>query len=827
MKHIITALLVFVCRVAFSQCDTTGILLELQGTTNLNGVLVGKNKCFTVLKITSPLYFTGGDTLNIDTSGFSGGGPTPIANNGVSDNEDSGKFRLGNRYMASPDAPFTMDRSVNIDGRSLFIGDLSDSLLFHIDGVNDRVGVGTATPQKKLHVQGQARISNLINDTPDRALGADSDGDVSRLFLSGLTISSGVLRAVDSSATNEIQQANSGLSDNELSVIRLGNRYMNGSDGAFATDRKVNISAFKLHFGDNTDSSLVVVDGTNDRFGVGTSSPAQKVEFNSGANTYAQHTTSNALSNTGSIFHNSSDGTQSWAVYRQGDGDFAVSVSSDNLFPAGTVTDPIIIKPSPPSNSLYMDSAGKIQLGGTSPQRTLHVTGEVRITDLVTTTATLLLGADANGDVSSLGLGAGLSISGGNLTSTAGSFYQTFRDNGTARTQRAAANFISTATVTASLIDDAGGGETEVYMAVPANGITITQMADNSVNTAELVASGVTYAKIQNAVGNNVLLGNNNGAGTAYEELNAAAVQTILGYVDATPAGVNQGIAYFTDGNTITAEAAFFYDAANDRQTINCALPGLGAGAAILNLANVGADPTGEFLRMAGSITGNMIAGMYNSNTGATANTLFTISQAGNSAGDAFMQFQISGAGGNTHTIGVDNSDANKFKITPNSNTPGGTANSGIIVTNDATARTGINIDAPLYPLDVAGTERAGQYIGTGNLWTNPLIVFGTGAGTGPALNSVSGGSNFFQVNFTTGTAPTAGQDIFTATYPNAFPTLSYVVFSPRSVENDLPSTASLYIRVANNTSMTLDIDTGVALLPSTQYAFSFIVFGY
>ena len=183
MKHIVTILLVFVCRVAFSQCDTTGILLELQGTTNLNGVLVDKNKCFTVLKITSPLYFTGGDTLNIDTSGFSGGGPTPIANNGVSDNEDSGKFRLGNRYMASPDAPFTMDRNVNIDGRSLFIGDLSDSLLFHIDGVNDRVGVGTSTPQKKLHVQGQARISNLTNDTPDRVLGADSDGDVSRLSL--------------------------------------------------------------------------------------------------------------------------------------------------------------------------------------------------------------------------------------------------------------------------------------------------------------------------------------------------------------------------------------------------------------------------------------------------------------------------------------------------------------------------------------------------------------------------------------------------------------------------------------------------------------------
>jgi len=357
------------------------------------------------------------DTLVISSTG---GGSALPANNGVSDNEMEGVYRLGNRYMNLPDAPFTMDRNVNIDGRALFIGDLSDSLLLHVDGITDRIGIGTATPQKKLHVQGQARISNLTNDTPDRVLGADSDGDVSRLFLSGLTVSSGVLRAVDSSATNEIQQANSGLSDNEASIIRLGNRYMNGSDGLFATDRKVNLNAFKMHFGDNGDSSLFVVDGTNDRVGVGTSSPVQRLEVNASANSYIQATTSGALSNAGSIFYNSSDGNQSWAVYRQNDGDFAVGVSSDNLYPAGTLTDPFIIKPAPPNNSFYMDSAGKIQLGGTSPQRTLHVTGEVRITDLVTTTATVLVGADANGDLSSLGVGSGLAISGGNLTATGG-----------------------------------------------------------------------------------------------------------------------------------------------------------------------------------------------------------------------------------------------------------------------------------------------------------------------------------------------------------------------------------------------------------------------
>lgn len=768
------------------------------------------------------------DTLVISSTG---GGSALPANNGVSDNEGGGVYRLGNRYMASPDAPFTMDRNVNIDGRALFIGDLSDSILFHVDGITDRIGIGTATPQKKLHVQGQARISNLINDTPDRVLGADSDGDVSRLFLSGLTVSSGVLRAVDSSATNEIQQANSGLSDNELSIIRLGNRYMNGSDGLFSTDRKVNVNALKFYIGDNTDSSLVVVDGTNDRVGISTSSPAQKLEVNAAANAYIQATTSGGLSNAGSIFYNSSDGNQSWAVYRQNDGDFAVGVSSDNLYPAGTLTDPFIIKPSPPNNSFYMDSAGKIQLGGTSPQRTLHVTGEVRITDLVTTTATVLVGADASGDLSSLGVGSGLAISGGNLTSTAGTFYQTFRGGGAGFAQQAAANFTSSATVTATLTNDAGSGETEVRMDVPANGITITQMADNSVGTAELVASSVTYAKIQNAAANNVLLGNNNGAGTAYEELNAAAAQTILGYVDATPAGVNQGIAYFTDGNTITAEAAFIYDAANDRQTINCTTPSFGAGAAIVNIANVGTDGTGEFLRMQGAINGNMLAGMYNSSTTATSNIIVSLSQAGDAAGDACLQFQVSGAGGITHAVGVDNSD-NRFKITPNANLPGATAAMGVIVRDNAgVGNTGINNDFPIYPLTVEGRTRSDLFMGEGNLYTAANITFGAGAGTLPVLGNITGTGNAVRLKFQTGTTPTADANIFTITYPNAFITESVVSFSAggdtagNGGKNAAADITKFYC--VNTSATTFIIKANGTLTASQDYELSFSFFGY
>ena len=55
-----------------------------------------------------------------------------------------------------------------------------------------------------------------------------------------------------------------------------------------------------------------------------------------------------------------------------------------------------------------------------APVRTLHVTGEARISDLTTDTPTRLVGADADGDLGEMAIGAGLSISGGILNTAAG-----------------------------------------------------------------------------------------------------------------------------------------------------------------------------------------------------------------------------------------------------------------------------------------------------------------------------------------------------------------------------------------------------------------------
>lgn len=66
----------------------------------------------------------------------------------------------------------------------------------------------------------------------------------------------------------------------------------------------------------------------------------------------------------------------------------------------------------------WSNSNTRLGIGNASPQRTLHVTGEVRISDLNTVNPTKLVGADANGDLNDVILGTGLSFTGNTLNAT-------------------------------------------------------------------------------------------------------------------------------------------------------------------------------------------------------------------------------------------------------------------------------------------------------------------------------------------------------------------------------------------------------------------------
>jgi len=85
-----------------------------------------------------------------------------------------------------------------------------------------------------------------------------------------------------------------------------------------------------------------------------------------------------------------------------------------------------------------------------------------------------LLATNSAGGVYKVTLGTNLTLSsGGVLDATGGggsSFYQTVRDNGTARTQRGKLNFVNTTQLGFSVTDDSGNDESEVAVALLQNG---------------------------------------------------------------------------------------------------------------------------------------------------------------------------------------------------------------------------------------------------------------------------------------------------------------------------------------------------------------------
>jgi hypothetical protein len=522
----------------------------------------------------------------------------------------------------------------------------------------------------------------------------------------------------------------------------------------------------------------------------------------------------------------------------------------------------------------YLHSAdnGEFQLWGGNSSETLTIEPDGTILTaydfgigFLTGTPTRIIGANAAGIVGEITIGSGLSFSGGTLSTTGGGAnYQTFREDNTAVTQRPNANFITTAQISPTLTDDAGSTETEIRLDVIANSIGNAQIRQGiarsvigvtgnaAANVADIQAtaadqvlratgagtaigwgqvatggitnSAVTYAKIQNAVGNNVVMGNNNGAGTAFEELTAAQLQTLAGYTDGS--GVANQIAYWSDANTLTGDAAFTVDGANNQVFIQGGTSGAGNGWLEFSAAAAVAGSV-ELINASVNASADLAVLFANTrNVGNSGTTTLGLSTGGASASDPRILFNI--ASTEDLAMGLDNSDADKFKITPNTNTVGGVANAGLTLTMDAVPRLGVNKDAPLHPLDVDGVARAVQFRNTGSTWATANIVFGTGAGTGAVVNSIGGGGNGLQITFTTGTGCVNNGVIFTATYPTPFGTLSYVVHGPGNAaagDNFLNEQSKFGYNAQTSTEFVMEANG--QLTDSRQYSMRYVVSGY
>ena len=382
--------------------------------------------------------------------------------------------------------------------------------------------------------------------------------------------------------------------------------------------------------------------------------------------------------------------------------------------------------------------------------------------------------------------------------------YQTFRDDGAGMTQRGNANFVSTSTVSAALTDDGANNETEVRMAVPTDGITATEIAANAVGASEISSLGTagTY-----------------GSATQVPVFTTDADGRVSAVTNTTITGTLSGhtatrIPFASAANALTDDADLTWLSATNRLSVGNTG---GSPSASVHIAE-GSVAAWEPLKAVGTVSGNMITTLSNAqNSGGASNSILDNSVGGANAGDPMYRLIINGV--DTWVFGVDNSASDLLKI-GRGTTPSTMSNVGITMTADATPLVGINNDAPLHPLHVIGRATATVLQGISG---TPAHTFGTGAGTGPTLGTITGTSNGIDFQFTTGTAPTNNGNVFSITLPTAFSNTMFPVFCAANAQTATDIT-KFYISAVSASAFTVTANGTVTA--STTYRFKINISG-
>jgi hypothetical protein len=497
------------------------------------------------------------------------------------------------------------------------------------------------------------------------------------------------------------------------------------------------------------------------------------------------------------------------------------------------------------SNALYIDNSNTssplisgdfssnrvgINTSVSSISRTLHVTGEVRITDLTTDPPTRIVGADADGDLGELAL-SGLSISSGTLTATDAS--------ATNEAQTLSVSGTTSGIISLNAISGTGGGTATIAagtgISVAQSGGTIT-ITNSSPATAGWLIDGNTIAATRRIGSNDnfdVVVETNNtdrmwfdNAGT----VSIGATQLTTAQLNINGFGTTGGTGMLIAGGA-SLTGPTFYSATGS---------GSGSNATVLS-------------GVVNMLNGNVEALIQNTATTGTGGALLTLNTHQSATGDPKVVYTTNGT--TTWAEGIDNSISGEpWKLTANSDI--GAATPAISATT--ANKVGVNQAAALVTLQVSGTDAVGLPSGTiaqrsaaaipqirhnntfsgfefydpnKNLWyrltgvSSPSVATSAAAGTGATAGLVFGASGNDvrgAIELTTGSASLAVGTVVNVTYSNPYSgTATNVILTPK---NDAATSEVAKWRVTNETQNGFSIRAVTALTASTTYQFNYSV---
>jgi hypothetical protein len=305
----------------------------------------------------------------------------------------------------------------NLPTGRLFVGTAANTSLasdvIYVDDTNDRVGIGTTSPQEKLHVMEEAPGTTLIEVENTRT---NSNA--------GIKLSSGQTNynAAFTNANGDFQIYNSTTNKEELHIGANGNVGIgatspnsklqvdgeidaNGGDGyringkPWAAESSNNLKlgdwdgeGFTTTIYDDTSAPVVIVKQSN--VGIGTTSPSTSLEVSSsGVNGVDISQSASNASQSGRLFFTTNTASEGFALFNS-NGTFQVNSGGIPNNTSGTNRISII------------GSSGNVGIDTTSPRTKLHVSGLTGDDDptLGSSTAPLFISNTAN----SYGLNVGV-----------------------------------------------------------------------------------------------------------------------------------------------------------------------------------------------------------------------------------------------------------------------------------------------------------------------------------------------------------------------------------------------------------------------------------